>query len=58
MDRYKAGTASYLDVITSQTIVLTSRRNAVALLQRRMAAAVLLIRAIGGGWISSNLPKP
>jgi outer membrane protein TolC len=58
IDRYKAGTASYLDVITSQTIVLTNRRNVLALLQRRMTAAVTLIRAIGGGWTSANLPMP
>ena len=58
IDRYKAGTASYLDVITSQTITLTNRRSAVALLQRRMTAAVQLILAIGGGWTSSSLPQP
>ncbi len=50
IDRYKAGTASYLDVISSQTIALTNQRIAVALLQRRMTAAVQLIRAVGGGW--------
>ncbi len=58
IDRYKAGTVSYLDVITSQTIALNNRRTVVALLQRRMTAAVFLIRAVGGGWASSNLPKP
>jgi NodT family efflux transporter outer membrane factor (OMF) lipoprotein len=58
IDRYEAGTVSYIDVINSQTIDLTNRRNVVALLQRRMTAAVTLIRAIGGGWAASSLPRP
>jgi NodT family efflux transporter outer membrane factor (OMF) lipoprotein len=56
IDRYKEGTASYLDVIVSQALVLTNRRAVVNLLQRRMTSAVQLIRAIGGGWDISNLP--
>ncbi len=56
VDRYKAGTASYLDVITSQTIALTDQRLAVQILQRRMTAAVQLIAALGGGWNITNLP--
>jgi NodT family efflux transporter outer membrane factor (OMF) lipoprotein len=57
IDRYKAGTVSYLDVITSQTIALNNERSAVVLLQRRMNAAVQLIRALGGGWNASRLPS-
>jgi NodT family efflux transporter outer membrane factor (OMF) lipoprotein len=57
-DRYKAGTVSYLDVITSQTIALTNERAAVEILQRRMTSAVQLIRALGGGWDATNLPTP
>jgi NodT family efflux transporter outer membrane factor (OMF) lipoprotein len=55
LDRYKAGTVSYLDVITTQTIALTNENNAVLILERRMAAAVQLIRALGGGWNASSL---
>ncbi len=55
-DRYKAGTVSYLDVITSQTIALTNERAAVQILQRRMTADVQLIRALGGGWDVASLP--
>jgi NodT family efflux transporter outer membrane factor (OMF) lipoprotein len=55
-ERYKAGTNSYLDVITTQTIALTNERNAVTVLQRRMTAAVGLVQALGGGWDSSQLP--
>src|SRR5262249_14457682 len=49
-DRYKAGTDSYLNVITTQTIALTNQQNAVSVLQRRMAAAIALVKALGGGW--------
>jgi NodT family efflux transporter outer membrane factor (OMF) lipoprotein len=57
LDRYKGGTASYLDVITAQTIALTNERSAVQILGRRMTAAVQLIAALGGGWDSSQLPS-
>jgi NodT family efflux transporter outer membrane factor (OMF) lipoprotein len=55
-ERYKAGTDTYLNVITTQTIALNNERAAVTLLQRRMTAAVNLILALGGGWDSSTLP--
>jgi NodT family efflux transporter outer membrane factor (OMF) lipoprotein len=58
LERYKAGTASYLDVITSQTIALTNERAAVTILQDRMTAAVQLILGLGGGWNASTLPSP
>jgi NodT family efflux transporter outer membrane factor (OMF) lipoprotein len=57
-ERYKAGTDSYLNVITTQTITLNDERTAVTLLQRRMTASVNLIAALGGGWDSSTLPTP
>jgi outer membrane protein TolC len=49
-NQYKAGTVSYLNVITAQAIALSGERTAVDLLNRRLAASVLLIRALGGGW--------
>jgi NodT family efflux transporter outer membrane factor (OMF) lipoprotein len=54
--QYKGGTASYLQVITAQTIALQDERSAVDLLTRRMTASVLLIEALGGGWDASSLP--
>jgi NodT family efflux transporter outer membrane factor (OMF) lipoprotein len=56
-DRYKAGTDSYLNVITTQTIYLGDEQTAVTLLQRRMTAAIDLVKAMGGGWDSSTLPS-
>ena len=55
--QYKGGTASYLQVITAQSIALADERAAVDLQTRRMTASVLLIEALGGGWNVSNLPS-
>jgi NodT family efflux transporter outer membrane factor (OMF) lipoprotein len=57
IDRYRGGTVSYLDVITTQTIALNDQQNAIAILQRRMNAAVDLVKALGGGWDASTLPS-
>jgi NodT family efflux transporter outer membrane factor (OMF) lipoprotein len=56
-NQYKAGTVSYLNVITAQTIALTNQVTAVQILGRRMGAAVLLIQALGGGWDVGELPS-
>ena len=56
--RYKAGTDSYLNVITTQIIDLGDKQTAVNLLQRRLLAAVDLVKAMGGGWDASTLPTP
>ena len=54
--QYKAGTANYLQVITTQAIALQDERAAVDIRTRRMLASVLLIEALGGGWNASTLP--
>lgn len=53
---YKAGTVSYLNVIVAQTTALSDELTAVQIQGSRMTAAVLLIKALGGGWKSSELP--
>jgi NodT family efflux transporter outer membrane factor (OMF) lipoprotein len=50
INQYKAGVVSYLNVVTVYTQQLNEERNAVLVLQRRLAAAVALVRALGGGW--------
>ncbi|HZE27078.1 MAG TPA: efflux transporter outer membrane subunit [Terriglobales bacterium] len=55
-NRYKGGVATYLEVITAQSIALTDQRTAVEIGGRRMVASVSLIRALGGGWNAANLP--
>jgi NodT family efflux transporter outer membrane factor (OMF) lipoprotein len=54
--QYKGGIATYLQVITTQTIALGDERSAIDLQTRRMTASVLLIQALGGGWNASTLP--
>jgi outer membrane protein TolC len=56
IERYRAGTDSYLNVITTQQIELSNARTAVTLHQERLTAAVNLILALGGGWDDSALP--
>ena len=57
MNRYRGGLVTYLEVITAQSIALSNERTEVDLMQRRMDASVQLIRALGGGWDTSKLPK-
>lgn len=55
--RYEGGVTSYLEVITAQNAALSDELSAVNILGRRMASAVLLIEAIGGGWDRGSLPQ-
>ncbi|HUB83715.1 MAG TPA: efflux transporter outer membrane subunit [Bryobacteraceae bacterium] len=57
MSRYKGGLVTYLEVITAQSIDLQDEYTEVDILRRRMDASVLLIKALGGGWDVSKLPK-
>jgi NodT family efflux transporter outer membrane factor (OMF) lipoprotein len=56
-NRYKGGIDTYLQVITAQTATLTNQRTEVDIRRRRMDASVLLIKALGGGWDTTSLPK-
>ena len=56
-NRYKGGVVSYLEVTTAQSTALADERAAVDILRRRMTASVSLIKALGGGWNSANLPS-
>jgi NodT family efflux transporter outer membrane factor (OMF) lipoprotein len=55
--RYKRGITTYLEVLTAQSIALSDERTAADLMARRMTASVQLIKALGGGWDRSQLPK-
>jgi NodT family efflux transporter outer membrane factor (OMF) lipoprotein len=54
--RYDGGVTSYLEVITAQNAALADEVTAVNILGRRMASAVLLIQALGGGGEKKELP--
>ncbi|MGA2550966.1 MAG: efflux transporter outer membrane subunit [Burkholderiaceae bacterium] len=55
LNRYKAGTVSYADVITAQTTLLTNQETEVNLLSQRVGYTVSLIKALGGGWDTTQL---
>jgi NodT family efflux transporter outer membrane factor (OMF) lipoprotein len=48
--QYRGGTATYLAVVTAQTLSLSNQRTAVQLHSRQLATSVGLIAALGGGW--------
>jgi NodT family efflux transporter outer membrane factor (OMF) lipoprotein len=56
-NRYVGGLDTYLQVVTAQTTALTNERNDIDIMRRQMDASVLLIKALGGGWNVSSLPK-
>jgi NodT family efflux transporter outer membrane factor (OMF) lipoprotein len=56
-NQYKAGIVSYLGVVLVQATALNNERAAVDIQNRRLAASVLLIKALGGGWDAGTLPK-
>ncbi|MGO4158024.1 efflux transporter outer membrane subunit [Cupriavidus sp. YAF13] len=56
--QYRAGTASYLSVVTAQALSLSNERTAIQLRGRELAASVALVKAIGGGWQSDALAQP
>jgi NodT family efflux transporter outer membrane factor (OMF) lipoprotein len=54
-NRYIGGVTSYLDVITAQTVLLTSQRLETQLLGQQMVSSVYLVKALGGGWGASQI---
>ncbi|HEV2322633.1 MAG TPA: efflux transporter outer membrane subunit [Terracidiphilus sp.] len=55
--RYKGGVTSYLEVLTAEATLLQNQSAAINILTRRFAASVGLVRALGGGWDVTQLPK-
>jgi NodT family efflux transporter outer membrane factor (OMF) lipoprotein len=56
-NQYKAGTVSYLNVITAQTASYTAHNAALIISGQRLTAEVALIQALGGGWSESPAPE-
>ncbi len=50
-NQYQAGTVAYLNVLVAQSTSLANERTALGLVGQRLAASVLLVKALGGGWI-------
>ena len=55
INQYKAGTVSYLNVVTVQSTWLSNERTLVGIRGRRLTAAVTLVKALGGGWNVAQL---
>jgi NodT family efflux transporter outer membrane factor (OMF) lipoprotein len=51
-NRYREGSANYLEVVAAQSAALQSQRSALELSTRQRRASVQLIKALGGGWSS------
>ncbi len=49
-NQYQAGTVAYLNVLVAQTTALANERTALGLAGQKLAASVLLVKALGGGW--------
>ncbi len=56
-NQYQAGIVTYLNVIQVQATALNNERAALDILNRRLTASVLLIKALGGGWTTAALPQ-
>ncbi len=54
-NQYKAGVVSYINVINAEAIALNNERTELNVQSSQLSAAVLLIKALGGGWDSASL---
>jgi NodT family efflux transporter outer membrane factor (OMF) lipoprotein len=56
--RYETGIDPYINVLSTQTTLLTDQQNQITLRVSEMTAAVELVQALGGGWNANQLPAP
>ena len=50
IDRYTQGLTSFLDVVDAERSRLDAERRGAQIRGQRMAASILLVKALGGGW--------
>jgi len=53
--RYVGGLANYLDVVNAQQNLLNNEQEAAVIQGQRLVSAVLLVKALGGGWDAASL---
>ena len=56
--RYQTGVDPYVNVVTSQTTLLSDQQTLAILRTQAMTSSVQLIQALGGGWDRTQLPTP
>jgi outer membrane protein, multidrug efflux system len=56
--QYQGGLVTYLQVVVTENAALSAQLSAADIQIRRMSAAVLLIKALGGGWRSPSNGRP
>lgn len=54
--RYKGGATNYLEVLVAESTLLSNQRTSTDLITRQYVASVGLVRALGGGWDTTQLP--
>jgi outer membrane protein TolC len=47
----------YLEVLTAEQTLIADQETAINIESRQFAASVSLVRALGGGWDATQLPK-
>jgi NodT family efflux transporter outer membrane factor (OMF) lipoprotein len=58
VNEYNAGTVDFTTVAAAQVTELTNRETDLGIIQSQLTSSVLLIQALGGGWTTSDLPRP
>jgi len=58
MNRFQTGLVGYIDVLTAQTTLLANKRVAVEISGQRMVSTVVLVKALGGGWLGVATAPP
>jgi len=53
--RYTGGLVNYLDVVSAQQNLLNNEQEAAIIQGQRLVTAVLLVKALGGGWDATSL---
>jgi multidrug efflux system outer membrane protein len=53
--RYRGGLVTYLEVVTAQQNLLNNEQQLAIIRGQRLAASVLLVKALGGGWDAASL---
>jgi NodT family efflux transporter outer membrane factor (OMF) lipoprotein len=56
--QYQGGIVTYLQVVVTENAALSAQLTAADIQIRRMSAAVLLIKAVGGGWSAPSSGRP